>query len=83
MNEKKEYALPEEIIEKFDEFQAMEDLRDKYIKIPFSFKKAVKCGIASRKAHNKAWLMVYELYPKLKNKLLTAHYSAAILTINE
>ena len=68
MEKKKGRPLSEEILDLFDKAQGLNELRDKYTKLPFGHNKAVKCTIANRKARRKAWNMIYKLYPDLMDK---------------
>jgi hypothetical protein len=74
VSEVKIYDVPEEIVALFTEVEAMETLRDAYVKRPLGFKKAKKCSIAKEVASRKAWRMFAELYPDASsNGLIYTH----------
>lgn len=66
--ERKEYPIPEEILLLHDEIVAMGRLKNFYVKMPFGFKKAVKCTIKSETTRRKFWEMIYKLYPEFKGR---------------
>lgn len=68
MSNIKYYDFPEEIIEICDEYFNYVRLRELYTKMPFGFKKAVKCGKLAEKKRRLYWNKIYELYPELQNK---------------
>jgi len=63
-----EYDIPEELAVLSDKLQAAEYLRDKYIKIPFGFKRAKKCATEAAYFRRKFWKGVCKIYPELKDK---------------
>lgn len=73
----KEYPVPEEIRDLFDDKNAASDLRDVYAKLPFGFKKASKCARDAQRLETKAWRKVYEIYPELIGIELT-HWAGTI-----
>ena len=74
MDDSKEYAIPDDVSNLFAEANAMEGLRDCYVKRPFGYKKAKKCAIASEIVTREAWKMVYNLYPELRNKSISHNH---------
>ena len=68
--EEKTYEVPEEAALLFDEYSAMDDLVKIYVKVPFGYKKAVKCQKKSTISRRKFWNMIYNLYPCLTGKRL-------------
>ena len=70
MDEKK-YDISQEIIDLFIESMVLSNLRDRYMRLPFGYKKAKRSAIEDRKASNKAWDMIYDVYPELRGKSLS------------
>ena len=64
---KKEYEVPVDLANNMDEAAAYETLRDKYIKLPFGFKKAVKCAKLHHRIVREFWSAIQTLYPELAN----------------
>lgn len=58
------YDLPEEIHEIFLEGQAAEECRDKCIQSYFRAKRAIYYGKEAKRAYDKAWKMINELWPE-------------------
>ena len=67
---KKTYDVPQELLDIMIESQAMEELRDAFLKLPFRFKKAKKCAIARITLREEFWREIRALYPELKDKSL-------------
>jgi len=68
--EPKKHNLPKEISDLFIEFHACQKCRDSAIRQIFSSRKAISYAKKAIKAQTKAWKLVFELYPKLKNKAI-------------
>ena len=64
------YELPEELLKLVDKTMAFETLRDRYVKLPFGYRKAKKCAINHQHYKRKFWNSVSKLYPELENKAL-------------
>lgn len=65
------YELTKEINELFDRTHACNECRDIAIKLFFTTKKAIFYATEAKKANDKAWQLVYKLYPELKGKSLS------------
>ena len=81
--EKKEYDVPQELQDIMAESFAMAKLRDALIKVPFRFKKAKQCAIASETLRNEFWREVRILYPELRNEALKVKDLEIITIIDE
>lgn len=68
MNELNEYPVPDEIAVFFFESIALEDVRNRYIRMPFGYKKAVKAAVGARKSGAAFWQAIYTLYPEINAK---------------
>ena len=62
----KKYPIPSEIIDILSESHAYTNLKERYSKIPFGFKRAVKCGKEASKLNRRFWKKVYELHSELE-----------------
>lgn len=62
----KRYPIPAEIQELDNKKRAHEELRDLYVKLPFGFKKAMKCAILAEKYKKEYWAAIRDLYPELQ-----------------
>ena len=71
MTDKIEYPVTEEIVELFLEHTAALECRDAAIKQVFSTKKALNYSIIAERARDKAWGLIFSLYPDLKGKAVT------------
>jgi len=60
-----EKLLPEELTDLYNEMKSAEDLREKYVKLPLSFKRAVRASNIFYKKRALFWRRVCELYPEL------------------
>lgn len=65
----KEYEVPEELAKLMDKSLACEDLRNRYVKLPFGFRKAKKCAVEFHSLKRKFWNGIRELYPELTGGL--------------
>jgi len=74
----KEYDVPQEVEDLFAEGAAMEGLRDRYIKMPFCFKKTKKCAIKAEIKNRLVWRMFCDIFPELRGKRLS--YNAGKVT---
>ena len=75
MSEKKIYPIPQEVADILIEVENYSKLRDLYVKLPFGFKKAVKCGRIAEEKRSAFWRKAHELYPETKTKNLIANPS--------
>ncbi len=76
----KEYPVPDDLAKIMSESQAYENLRDRYVKLPFGFKKAIKCSLKERILTGDFWRGAYEIYPKIKGKNITYNADTKIIT---
>jgi len=67
---KKEYNVPDEIHEIWCEYTGCLDLRDRYTKLPFGYKKAKKLAKDAEVARYKFWWELKSIYPELETKEL-------------
>jgi|PlaIllAssembly_1097288.scaffolds.fasta_scaffold145225_5 hypothetical protein len=67
----KKYYIPDDLHEIYIKFLNYEDLKDKYCKVPFGFKKAVKCGKEFQRLRDLFWRKVSQLHPELINTKAT------------
>ncbi len=81
--EKKEWIVPEELVKKSEEAEAMELLRDKYAETRFGFKKAMKCSIKNVQLNRDFWASIRDLYPEIKDKRLTYEHADKTVHISE
>ncbi len=82
-DKRKEYEIPEEIIPLMEKCVAMENLRNRYVKIPFCFRLAKKSSISSESYRRKFWLKVYDLYPELRNKSVSYNLNGNVVWVND
>jgi len=82
MKNKKEYELPEVIKQLQDKRVGLIKLRELYIRLPFGYKKAVKCSQDTETTRRYFWESVFNLYPELKGKHISYDAEDGI-TINE
>lgn len=80
--ETKEYPIPDDVMNLFDDKNAASGLRDVYAKLPFGFKKASKCARESERLKTKAWTKVFEVYPELRGDF-SLSYAYGVVTIIE
>lgn len=80
---KKEYKIPQELVELFDEMRGLEYLRDQYIEMAFGFNKAKKCATKAEKLRSQVWRKVYQLYPRLKGKAIEYFYARQAVMIQD
>jgi hypothetical protein len=73
MSEKKFYEVPEEVKEYMYNWEVYFDLKEHYVKRPFGFKDAVRCGKLAAINKKKYWEKVYELYPEFVNVKLNVN----------
>ncbi len=67
---KKQYEVPEELLDMMAESLAMEKMRDALVKWRFRFRKAKECAIASEILRARFWQQIQLLYPVFKGKSL-------------
>jgi len=75
--------VPDSIIEIFDEANGLLSLRERYVMMPFGYRKARKCSIEAEKKKNLFWRKIRNLYPLHKNKGLTFHSQLGELEVAE
>ena len=81
--EREEWKVPEDLIKKHEEAEAMLLLRDKYASLPLGFKKAMKCSIKNVQLSREFWANIRGLYPELKDKSLSHNYQSKVVYIAE
>jgi len=59
----KRLPIPKGLDDIMVEMEAYRRLRDIYTKLPFGFRKAVKCGKQAEKKRREFWQKVFSLYP--------------------
>ena len=69
--EKEKYELPEEVIDLLDKANASKKMRDRLVKLPFGFKKAMRCAIDGERLTREFWSKVRVLYPEIQDKPLS------------
>lgn len=79
----KEYEIPQEIKDLFEEADALEDCRDASVRNFFGYRRAIKYSKESVRKSRKAWNMIYEIYPELRNKKLTYSWHTGMVSFNE
>jgi hypothetical protein len=57
------FPVPVEVMEIWYDYQAMQQLRDEYIKLPFGFRKARKTSKEAQRLRGKFWRKCREAYP--------------------
>ena len=65
---KQRFKVPYELRQIGIEAEAYEKLRDRYVKVPFGFKKAKKCAIKTEELWSKFWIGIRVLYPKSRSE---------------
>jgi hypothetical protein len=65
----KEFSVPEEIVLLMNKSEAALELRDKYVKMPFSYKRALRAATDSVMFDRLFWKKIRELYPELEGSL--------------
>jgi len=71
-NKTKRFKISEEISDKFITANGYAVLREKLLSMPFCFNKCKKLSKEIHALRIKAWNMIYEIYPDLRNKKLIA-----------
>jgi len=67
---RKQYPIPEELDDLFFMAEVLAGLRNRFMKMPFGVKKAIKCAVQSERKLEKFWDKVYKAYPHLKGKTI-------------
>ncbi len=62
MSEKR--RVPEELDDIMSEAIALDYLRDKFVQLPFCYRRAVKSAVAAEQKRRKFWRSVIALYPE-------------------
>ena len=70
MGKKKNYKIPKELLKISAESNGYLKLRELYVKLPFGYKKAVKCSVEAEKLNQDFFIKAKKLYPELKGKSL-------------
>jgi hypothetical protein len=78
---KNELSVPGEISDLFYEAYAHDMAFKVFIMMPFGYKKAIKAGKMTHKLKDKAWNMLSNLYPEIKDKKM--QYNSIKKTITE
>jgi hypothetical protein len=65
----KKYKVPKELRDKINLFTSNLNLRDRYVKIPFGFKKARKLSHEAFISKDDFWASIFELYPEVSKKI--------------
>lgn len=65
-----EWDVPQELVDIFNRFDAMEKLRNKYVNVPFGYRKARKAALEAGKLRESFWAAVRELYPRIRGRSL-------------
>lgn len=65
------YSIPEEIEDLITESKALAELRDRWVKLPFGYRRARKLSIEAEKKQARFWESLYILYPKIKGCTIT------------
>jgi len=79
--EEETYEVPSELEELLGKSIALNDLRDRYVRIPLGFKKARKLAIESEQLRRKFWIEIRKLYPELSSKRLV--HTGGFITIDD
>jgi len=69
-NEKKQYPVGNLIADDFTAYEAAIELRDRALKLPFGYKKALKAAKDAIKYKRIFWKNVRKMYPEIKNSTL-------------
>ena len=77
----KEYGVPEDLIDVMETAVAAEACRDKIIRFPFCFKKALKYSKLHTNKKQEFWRGIKELYPELETKNLNYNIQTQVLTV--
>jgi hypothetical protein len=77
----KEYKIPDELNAIIVSSIAHEELRNKYVRLPFGYKKALKCSVKATEQRQEFWYRVEQLYPELKGKKLNYNHNTKCVTI--
>lgn len=83
MSDKKQYEIPQELVNMSLKANAANLLGQLYVKMPFGYKKALKALESQNKINNEFWQKVYALYPDLKNKPLRLNAIQKFVFIDE
>jgi len=74
--EKKQYPITGDIARALDRVNALNGLRDRYIKLRFlGYRLAKRAAIEAENTRSDLWEMVYALYPEIRGKRLTLNRS--------
>ncbi len=79
----KNYEIPLDIKNILIDWRTYLNLKENYTKVPFGFKKAVKCSKKAEQYLQEYWNKVFELYPELKNKKINVDNILNIYIIEE
>ena len=70
MAEKKK--VPEELTIIYQDFRALEEMRDLYIDKPLGFRRAVRCQKLAKRKRYEFWRKIEELYPDTVGQGMTS-----------
>ena len=73
----------EEITDLFDESRVCDICRDECVRSVFKAKRAIYYGKQAMQARRKAWKLVYDLYPELKEQSITYIFEKNLIEVNE
>ena len=74
-NKQTEWEVPQRLIDDYVQFIAMEELRDKYVPLPFCYRKARKAAIEAGKLRELFWSHIRTMFPRTDGRSL--EYSEA------
>ena len=69
----KTFKVPESVVDIFAEANGLLSLRERYILMPFGFRKAKKCAIESAKKKDLFWRKIRNMFPESRGKELIFH----------
>lgn len=70
----KEYPVGNELAKLHEEYKALRDLRNCYVKLPFGYKRARKAAIEAQLKLQDFWLGFSVLYPEIPKGQTLAYY---------
>lgn len=73
--------IPEDIIQVFLDRQSLLDVIEELAPIPFTYKKIKKLALEAGKLKEKGYMMLYYLYPEIKDKAWSVDHEERVLTI--
>jgi hypothetical protein len=76
-----EFTISDELRDLHDKYVAYTKVRDIYVKIPFSYKKAVKAAIDAEKTKSIFWGKFFKLYPGTTGKNFEYNHNKGIVEV--